>query len=129
MIKKFKLFNESLKPSKIHKTKEIDGYKILIGKNAKMNDILTFDIADKDDIWFHASGVPGSHVVIKLNDKKYPPKYIIKEAAKLAADNSKGNGKIKVIYTERKNVNKGSEHNPGEVNVNYKKSKFINIYK
>jgi predicted ribosome quality control (RQC) complex YloA/Tae2 family protein len=132
MIRKFEDFNnlnESLKPSRIHKTKEIDGYKILIGKNAEMNDILTFDIANNNDIWMHASGVPGSHVIIKIDNKEYPPKNVIEEAAKLAAYNSKGQGKIKIIYTERKNVKKDSDHNPGQVSVDYKKSKFIYTYK
>lgn len=131
MIKKFENFdkiNEELKPSKIAKKIDIDGYNVLIGKNAIMNDILTFDLADNNDIWLHASGVPGSHVVIILNDKEYPPKNVIEEAAKLAAKNSKSEGKTKVVYTERKNVTKSSDHNPGQVNVNYRKSKFISVY-
>ena len=42
----------------------IDGYKILVGKNAKKNDELTLKVAKKDDLWLHAKDVAGSHVVI-----------------------------------------------------------------
>ena len=132
MIIKFSDFtlNESLKPSKIHKTKYVGDYKVLIGKNDKMNDILTFDIADKNDIWMHASGVPGSHIVIKLEGNDYPPKDILYKSAQLAAENSKStDDSVKIVYTERKNVTKDSDHNPGKVNVDYEKSNFINIKK
>ena len=55
-----------------------DGFKILVGRNNKENDYLTFKIAKPDDLWFHAQNVPGSHVVLKKGErKKYPtPKAI-----------------------------------------------------
>ncbi|MCB1712763.1 MAG: DUF814 domain-containing protein [Candidatus Riesia sp.] len=120
--------NEEIKPSKIYRKINYDGYDILVGKNAMMNDVLTFDVANDNDIWLHASGVPGSHVVIKKKDEEIP-KDVIKKAAELAANNSGGSGKVKVVYTERKNVTKGKEHNTGQVSVDYKKSRFIDVYK
>lgn len=113
--------------NKIVKTVEFEGFTILIGRNAEMNDILTTEIAEPNDIWLHASGVPGSHVVIKVVDEK-PPKVVIKEAAKLAAKNSKGKGKVDVVYTAAKNVTKNSKQPTGQVTVDYSKSTIIKAY-
>jgi predicted ribosome quality control (RQC) complex YloA/Tae2 family protein len=129
-IKKFDEFeqiNEEVKLSKVVKKETVDGFTVYIGRNAEMNDILTTEIADPNDIWMHASGVPGSHVVIKVEDEK-PSKGTIKEVAKIAAKNSRGKGKIEVVYTEAKNVKKNSKHKTGEVSVNYDKSEFIKVY-
>jgi len=128
-IKKFNEFNqinEGIKPSRIYKKEIINGYEILIGKNAQMNDILTFEIANDNDLWFHVSGVPGSHVIIRKKDEEIP-KDIIKKASELAVKNSKAQGKVKVIYTERKNVTKNNNHRIGQVSVDYNKSNFISI--
>lgn len=125
-FKDFEQLNESIKPSRIYKKEIIDGYEILIGKNAEMNDILTFEIANDNDLWFHVSSVPGSHVVIRKKDEEIP-KDIIKKAAELAVKNSKAQGKVKVVYTERKNVTKNNSHKIGQVSVDYNKSNFISI--
>lgn len=130
-IKKFDEFeqlNEEVKLSKVVKKETIDGFEVYVGRNAEMNDILTTEIAKPNDIWMHASGVPGSHVVIRV-EEEYPSNEIIKKAAKLAAENSKGEGKIKVVYTEAKNVTKPSGMKTGQVMVDYDKSKFITIHK
>jgi len=122
------ILNEELKLSKIVRKQFIDDYTILIGKNAKMNDILTFDIAKPNDIWLHASGVPGSHVIIQVHDNEIPNKNIIQKAAELAATYSKSkNENIKVVWTRKKFVTKNKDHNIGQVNVDYKNSNFINI--
>lgn len=123
----FEQINEEVKLSKVVKRQEIEGFTVYIGRNAEMNDILTTEIAKPNDIWLHASGVPGSHVVIVVDDKK-PSKEVIKEAAKLAAKNSRGKGKIEVVYTEAKNIKKKDKHNIGEVEVDYSKSNFINVF-
>ena len=49
-----------------------DGFKILVGKNNKQNDHLTLKVADNDDIWMHTKNIPGSHVIIKTNEKNVP---------------------------------------------------------
>ena len=122
--------NEEVKLSKVAKKETIGDYQILIGKSAQMNDILTFDIADDNDYWFHAKGVPGSHVVIKPiikqepqfeDDNLRPPNDVIEAAIRLAVKNSKaGSGKVEVIYTQRKNVTKDSSHNVGQVSVDHR---------
>jgi len=79
-----------------------DGFKILVGRNNKENDFLTFKIAKPDDLWFHAQNVPGSHVVLKKGErKKYPTPKAIQQAASLAAyySQAKSSRKVSVIYT------------------------------
>lgn len=130
MICKFEDFenlDESIKPSKVYKKVYFDDYEIRIGRNAFSNDILTFEYADDDDLWLHVSGVPGSHVVIKTKEGQETPKEVIREAARLAAINSKAKGLVKVVCTERKNVKKDKVHNTGQVRVDYGKSTFIKI--
>ena len=128
-LKKFQEFeqiNEEVKPSRVAKKEEFNGYEILIGRNAEMNDILTTEIADDEDIWLHASGVPGSHVVVR-NKGEEIPKEVIQKAAELAAINSRGKGKVKVVWTKAKNVTKEKNQKPGEVYVDYDKSHFIKV--
>lgn len=125
-FKEFGQLNEEVKLSKVVKRAEVDGFLVYIGKNAEMNDILTTEIAEPNDIWLHASGVPGSHVVIKVDEER-PSKGTIKEVAKLAAKHSKGKGKVDVVYTDAKNVTKTSKHNVGQVSVNYDKSDIISV--
>jgi len=96
---------------------EIQGYEVWIGKNAKSNDILT-SMAHKEDIWLHARGVGGSHVVIRMNNNKdYPQKDIIRKAAAQAAYFSKARGSkmTPVSYTKKKYVRKPKGAVPGTV--------------
>lgn len=98
---------------------EIKGYKIWIGKNAKSNDKLV-QLSHKEDVWMHARGVPGSHLIIRMaNNKNMPPKDIIEEAASYAAFNSKAKGSnlVPVIFTKRKFVRKPKGSAPGAVLV------------
>ena len=94
-------------------------YEIWIGKSAKSNDKLT-GLAHKEDIWLHARGVGGSHVVIRMgNQKDYPPKEVILKAAAYAAYYSKAKGMkmAPVMYTKRKYVRKPKGASPGAVVV------------
>jgi predicted ribosome quality control (RQC) complex YloA/Tae2 family protein len=54
-----------------------------MGRDAKSNDYLTFNLADKEDIWMHAKGVPGSHVVIRVREN-LPTDDVIRFAAEIA---------------------------------------------
>lgn len=67
----------------------VDSFRILIGRNAKNNDILTQQYAYKDDLWLHARDVSGSHVLVKYQAGKPFPKNVIERAAELAAWYSK----------------------------------------
>ncbi|MBU5677350.1 NFACT family protein [Alkaliphilus sp. MSJ-5] len=93
-----------------------EGFEILVGKNNKQNDEITFKVSSKDDLWFHVKDMPGSHVILKQNDKT-PGNSSILQAATLAAYYSKGKNstKVAVDYTERRNVKKQSGAKPGMV--------------
>lgn len=93
-----------------------DGFHIYVGKNNYQNDELTFKFAAGNDWWFHAKGIPGSHVIVKTNGKELPDS-TFEEAARLAAHYSKGRDqeKIEVDYLEKKNVKKPNGSKPGFV--------------
>ncbi|MBT1248405.1 MULTISPECIES: NFACT family protein [unclassified Thermosipho (in: thermotogales)] len=104
---------------------EYDGYVIYIGKNNKQNDMLVRDSND-EDIWFHASGMPGAHVIIKYAGKEINQD-VIEYAASLAAGYSKGknSGKVPVDYTKAKNVRKTKGLKPGLVLYSNYKTLFV----
>jgi len=97
----------------------IDGFEVLVGKNAKANDQLLSKYANKNDTWFHAKDVSGSHVIIKNHSAKVIPLKVIENVASLAAwySKSKSNSLASVIYTLRKYVRKPKGSLPGQVIV------------
>ena len=105
----------------------IDGFEVLVGKNAISNDYLSIELSKDNDIWMHASGVPGSHVVISIEDEE-PSEETIRKVAEIAAKNSKSNGDFtKVVITTSKYVTKKEGMNDGQVLVDYKNSYFMNV--
>ena len=108
----------------------IDDFVVFQGKNADANDYLTMELSTDNDIWMHAKGVPGSHVLIKVSDK-LPTMEIIKKAAQIAADNSKGQSgqNMTVVYCKKKFVHKREGMNAGQVEVEYKNSDQIVVSK
>ncbi len=95
------------------------GFRILVGKNAESNDILTQQLSYKEDLWLHAKDVSGSHVIIKYQSGKKFPKDVIERAAELAAYNSKrkNDSLCPVIVTPKKFVRKRKGDPPGAVVV------------
>lgn len=93
-----------------------DGYHIYVGKNNYQNDELTFKFATGNDWWFHAKGMPGSHVLVKSNNEELPDR-VYEEAGKLAGYYSKGrdNEKLEIDYLQKKNVKKPNGSAPGFV--------------
>jgi predicted ribosome quality control (RQC) complex YloA/Tae2 family protein len=103
-------------------------WEILIGKNARNNDILTFKFAHKYDIWLHAQGVPGSHVIIHLKDKnRQPPSEIVEKAASIAAffSNAKTSATVPVNYTNVRYVRKPRNAAAGIVTISHEKTIFV----
>ncbi len=95
-----------------------DKYHVFVGKNNTSNDLLTLKFAKQNDYWFHARSVPGSHVVLRVeNTKVIIPKNILKKAASLAAFHSKAKtaGTVPVSYTFKKYVVKKKGMEPGKV--------------
>ncbi len=109
------------------RTTEYNGYEIRIGKNAKSNDRLTTE-AHKEDIWLHARGTGGSHVIIRMNNHpEKPPKHIIRKAASYAAWHSKlrGSGLVPVIVTKKKYVIKPKGAHAGTVRVDREEVEMV----
>ena len=102
---------------------EIDGFVVLVGKNAKANDQLTLKYAHKDDLWLHARDVAGSHVVVKAQSGKNFPSPLIEKTAQLAAWFSKGRNfpLCPVIHTPKKFVRKPKGFAPGMMKVEREK--------
>ena len=94
-----------------------DGYDIYVGKNNYQNEELTFKLATGNDWWFHAKGIPGSHVILKSNNEEDLPDRVYEEAAALAAFYSKAKDaeKVEVDYIQRKNIKKVAGAAPGFV--------------
>lgn len=94
-----------------------DGYHIYVGKNNYQNEELTFKFANGNDWWFHAKGIPGSHVIVKTEGQTDLPDRVFEEAGALAAYYSKGrdNDKVEVDYIQRKNIKKPAGAAPGFV--------------
>ncbi|GAB4020889.1 NFACT RNA binding domain-containing protein [Spirosoma koreense] len=97
----------------------VDSFRILIGRNAKNNDLLTQKYAYKDDLWLHARDVSGSHVVIKYQAGKSFPRNVIERAAELAAWYSKRrhDSLCSVTVTPKKYVRKPKGLAEGQVLV------------
>lgn len=99
-----------------------DGFHIYVGKNNYQNDEITFKIATGNDWWFHAKGIPGSHVIVKTEGKELPDN-TFEEAARLAGYYSKGRSqeKVEIDYIEKKHIKKPGNSKPGFViyNTNY----------
>jgi predicted ribosome quality control (RQC) complex YloA/Tae2 family protein len=84
-----------------------DGYEALVGTSAAGNVAVTFDMAQPDDVWVHARGVPGAHVILRTNGAA-PPERVIERAAQLAAWHSaaRASGSVEVDVAPRRYVKK-----------------------
>jgi predicted ribosome quality control (RQC) complex YloA/Tae2 family protein len=93
-----------------------DGLRILVGRNSRGNDHLTFDLAVPDDLWLHARGMAGAHVILKT-DRLPPPPEAVAAAAEVAAYFSEGRAaaKVPVDVTARRHVRKPKGARPGIV--------------
>jgi len=93
-----------------------EGFHIYVGKNNYQNEELTFKFAAGNDWWFHAKGIPGSHVIVKTDGRELPDR-TFEEAAALAAYYSGGRDseKVEIDYVEKKHVKKPSGGKPGFV--------------
>ncbi len=95
-----------------------DGFTILVGKNARQNEEITFRRAKPDDLWLHARNVAGAHVVI-LRAGREVPESTVQEAAALAAQYSqaRGDSRVDVIVAPRRNVHRVRGGRTGMVTV------------
>ncbi|MGI6452042.1 MAG: Rqc2 family fibronectin-binding protein [Syntrophomonadaceae bacterium] len=98
-----------------------NGWEIMVGRNNRQNDLLTFKQCDRRDLWLHAKDIPGSHVIIRLPKNitsiEDIPDQALEEAAGLAAyySQARNSDKVAVDYTFRYNVRKPRGAKPGMV--------------
>jgi predicted ribosome quality control (RQC) complex YloA/Tae2 family protein len=99
-------------------------WEILVGKGAKGNDYITTKLARPDDLWLHAEGMPGSHVLVRNPKNIEIPLDVLVKAASLAAFYSKAKtaGKVSVTYTRAGLVKKPRGAKPGLVTLTERKS-------
>lgn len=100
---------------------EIDGFEVLVGKGARENDELTFRVAEPHDLWLHAGGYAGSHVVVRNPERLDElPRPVLEQAARLAAWHSKARnarGKVEVHVCRAGDVRKPRGAPPGQVQI------------
>jgi hypothetical protein len=105
--------------AKTYRTFDIDPHWfVMVGRNNLENDEITFHVSSPTDWWFHAEGVPGSHVVLRSRGgTDAPPARIVEQTASIAAHFSKArhSGLVPVIYTRRRYVRKFRGAKPGQV--------------
>ena len=100
----------------VAKFKTTNGYLVYCGKNNLQNEHITHKLADRNDYWFHAKGVPGSHVVMVTGGEE-PDAQDFTDAACIAAHFSKaaGGAQIPVDYLLVRHVRKVPGAKPGFV--------------
>ena len=96
-----------------------DGATLYCGKNHRGNDALLRQVAHPQDLWFHAHGHAGAHVLLKVHPQQAVPQQTLVEAASIAAYYSKAKSStaVEVIYTQARNVRKFRGARPGQVQV------------
>ena len=101
---------------------ELDGYEILVGRSARANDRLTLREARPRDLWLHAAGYAGSHVLVRAigGPTGDVPRHVQERAAELAAWHSKARdagGKVAVHVCRASDVSKPRGAPPGQVRL------------
>jgi len=99
----------------------VDGFEILVGRGAVENDELTFRVANPVDVWLHAAGYSGSHVIIRNPDRLSElPREVVERAAQLAVWHSKARearGKVEVHVCKVADVRKPRGSPAGQVQI------------
>jgi predicted ribosome quality control (RQC) complex YloA/Tae2 family protein len=84
-----------------------DPWEVLVGTSAAGNAAVTFDLAQADDLWLHARGIPGAHVILRTNGATAPDE-IVERAAQIAAwhSSARSAGQVEVDVASRRYVKK-----------------------
>lgn len=102
----------------------VDDHEVLVGRNNRENDVLTMKIAHPGDIWMHARGIPGAHVIVKAGPDGRVADGVLLRAAEIAAYYSKARtgSKVPVDCTARRHVWKPKGARPGMVLYDHEKT-------
>lgn len=103
-----------------------EGFPILVGRNARQNEIVTFDEAGRDDLWLHVRDGPGAHVVVRCGGQPVP-EMTLNFAARLAAwySGQRGNAGVAIAITPRRFVTRMAGGRPGQ--VHYRGEETISV--
>ncbi|MDZ8055209.1 MAG: NFACT family protein [Aulosira sp. ZfuVER01] len=107
--------NNNEATSNFHRYRTPSGFEVLIGRNNRQNDQLTFRVAGDYDLWFHAQEIPGSHVLLRLEPGSVPEEIDLQFVANLASYYSRArqSDQVPVVYTQPKHVYKPKGAKPG----------------
>lgn len=100
--------------------RSVQGLEIVVGRNARQNEHVTFDLAHPNDLWLHVRGTPGAHVIVRLAGAQATAE-TRRAAAQLAAYHSsvRGERRVDVIITQRRAVSHAPGGKPGQVLVKH----------
>jgi predicted ribosome quality control (RQC) complex YloA/Tae2 family protein len=109
--------------------RSLAGALILVGKGAAENDLLTVRVAKGNDLWLHARGLKGAHVVIRTEKGRAPDGETLLDGAHLAAhfSDARGQPQVEVAYTRAKHVRKPKGAAPGAVTYSQERVLFLRI--
>ncbi len=118
-ISRTKQQEESARPESKLRQRDIEGWRVWMGRSALENQVLLSKVARPSDIWMHVRDAPSAHVLIKNQKGKEPPIRVLEDAARWLANVSrkgKSDETLEIIYTPAKWVRavKGS---PGRVTL------------
>ncbi len=102
---------------------------IFVGKSAADNDVLTTKVARPHDLWLHARGVAGSHVVVPLEKGEAVPSQLLVDAATLAAhfSDARGEDKVEVVYADKRFVRKPRGAPAGQVTLDRESTMLLRL--
>ncbi|OZH55103.1 ferrous iron transporter A, partial [Hydrocoleum sp. CS-953] len=108
---------DNKKDTEFYRYQTPSGLELLVGRNNRQNDILTFRVAGDYDIWFHTQEIPGSHVLLRLDAGAIPDEVDLQFVADMSAFYSRARQSevVPVIYTKPKFVYKPKGAKPGMV--------------
>jgi predicted ribosome quality control (RQC) complex YloA/Tae2 family protein len=109
--------------------RSLSGVAILVGRGAEQNDALTLRVARGNDLWLHARGLPGAHVVARLDKGKAPDQDTLLDAAHLAVhfSDARGQPQADVAYTRAKHVRKARGAGPGAVTYSQERVLLVRV--
>ena len=95
-----------------------NGFKVYAGKTDADNDLLSLRFARANDYWFHVKGMPGSHVILRVEEHE-PDRATLEQAASIAAHHSRARdgGTVAVNVTQARHVTKPKGAEPGTVQI------------
>ncbi len=101
-------------------------HEFLVGRTALQNNAVTFDLGRPDDVWLHARGCPGAHVILRVDSAEPATKDLL-EAARVAAyfSANRESAKVTVDWTRRKSVRRIAKSTPGLVTYSGEKSLVV----